>query len=70
MLDRKWTFTIAAALIALSVALYALHLAIFQDPHHIWIYLLGDLAFLPIEVLLVTLILHQLLEMRDRKMKL
>jgi hypothetical protein len=70
MLDRKWTFTIAAALIALSVALYALHLVIFQDPHHIWIYLLGDLAFLPIEVLLVTLILHQLLEMRDRKMKL
>ena len=70
MLDRKWTFTIAAALIALSVALYILHFAVFHDPHHIWIYLVGDLAFLPIEVLLVTLILHQLLEMRDRKMKL
>jgi len=70
LLDRKWTFTLAAALIAISVALYVLHLVIFHDPHHIWIYLVGDLAFLPIEVLLVTLILHQLLEMRDRKMKL
>jgi hypothetical protein len=70
MLDRRWTIYIAAALITLSAAFYLLHLAIFHDPYHIWIYFLGDLAFLPIEVLLVTLILHQLLEMRDRKMKL
>jgi hypothetical protein len=70
MSDRKWTLTLAAALIALSVALYVLHFALFQDPYHIWIYLLGDLAFLPIEVLLVTLILHRLLEIRDRQMKL
>jgi hypothetical protein len=70
MLDRRWTLYIAAALISLSAALYILHFALFQDPYHIWIYLLGDLAFLPIEVLLVTLILHRLLELRDRRMKL
>ena len=70
MLDRKWTIYLAAALIVLSGALYLLHFTVFQDPHHIWIYFLGDLAFVPIEVLLVTLILHQLLEIRDRKMKL
>jgi len=70
MLDRKWTIYLALALVALSAALYLLHLTIFQDPYHIGIYFLGDLAFLPIEVLLVTLILHQLLELRDRKMKL
>jgi hypothetical protein len=70
MLDRKWTVYLAFALVALSAALYLLHLTIFQDPYHIGIYFLGDLAFLPIEVLLVTLILHQLLERRDRKMKL
>lgn len=70
MLNKKWTLTLAVALVTLSIALYILHFALFQDPHHIWIYLLGDLAFLPIEVLLVTLILHQLLERRDRQMKL
>jgi hypothetical protein len=70
MLDRKWTLCLAATLIALSVALYLLHYTIFHDPYHIGIYFLGDLAFLPIEVLLVTLILHRLLEQRDRKMKL
>ena len=70
MNDKKWTLTLAVALIALSVALYLLHFLLFHDPHHIGIYFLGDLAFLPIEVLLVTLILHQLLERRDRQMKL
>jgi hypothetical protein len=70
MNDKKWTLTLAVALIALSVALYFLHFLIFHDPHHIAIYFLGELAFLPIEVLLVTLILHQLLERRDRQMKL
>ena len=69
MLDKKWTLSLAIALVALSTALYILHFALFQDAHHIWIYLVGDLAFLPIEVLLVTLILHRLLEVRDRKMK-
>jgi len=42
----------------------------FHDPHHIGIFLPRDLAFLPIEVLQVTLILHQLLEQRDREMRL
>lgn len=70
MPDRRWTLYIAAALISLSAALYILHFAIFNDPYHIGIYLLGDLAFLPIEVLLVTIVLHRLLEMRDRQMRL
>jgi len=61
---------LAVVLIALSAVLYILHFIIFHDPHHIGIYLLGDLAFVPIEVLLVTLILHQLLESRDREMRL
>jgi len=42
----------------------------FHNPHHFGIFLPGDLAFLPIEVLLVTLFLHQLLEKRDREMRL
>lgn len=70
MLDKKWTILVAASLITLSIGLYTLHFLIFQDPHHIWIYLLGDIAFLPFEVLVVTLILDQLLESRERSIKL
>ena len=70
MSDKKWTLMLATVLIALSAVLYILHFFMFHDPHHIGMFLLGDLAFLPIEVLLVTLILHQLLENRDREMRL
>jgi hypothetical protein len=70
MSDQKWTILLATGLIGLSAALYLLHLTLFHDPHHIGIYMLGDLAFLPIEVLLVTIILHSLLEHRDRQQKL
>jgi hypothetical protein len=46
------------------------HFLIFRDARHIFIYLLGDLAFLPLEVLFVTLIINQLLSNRDRRIKL
>ena len=67
--ERRWTVLVAIALIALSIGMYAVHYLVFQDAHHIWIYFIGDLAFLPIEVLLVTLVLHRLLELRDRRVK-
>ena len=51
----------------LSAPLYLLHFFIFQDAHHIFIYLLGNLAFAPIEVLLVTLIIHRLLTEREKR---
>jgi hypothetical protein len=63
----NWLATLGFALIALSALLYLVHYAIFRDAHHIFIYLLGDLAFLPIEVLLVTLIIHRLLTDQERR---
>ena len=56
--------------IALSAALYLLHYAWFRDLHHILIYLVGDIAFLPIEVLLVTVIIHRLLTRQERRARL
>ncbi len=43
---------------------------IFRDVHHIFIYLIGDIAFVPIEVMLVTLIIHRLLSFREKKNRL
>jgi len=54
-------------LIVLSAVVYIIHYLIFRDAHHIFIYLIGDIAFVFFEVLLVTLILHQLLYYREKK---
>ena len=53
-------------LIALSALAYFVHFLIFRDAHHIFIYMVGDIAFVPIEVLLVTMILHELLTRREK----
>jgi hypothetical protein len=63
----SWQIMLAAVLIFLSAALYLFHYAIFHDAHHIFIYLIGDIAFVPIEVLLVTVIIHQVLSAREKK---
>lgn len=67
---KRWEILLGLFLIVLSVILYLLHYAIFMDPHHIFIYGLGDLAFLPVEVLLVTIIIHRLLSEREKRIRL
>lgn len=62
-----WNFFLGFTLVTLSVITYLAHYAIFRDSHHIFIYLVGDIAFLPIEVLLVTLIIHRLLTEREKR---
>jgi len=57
-------------LLFVSFILYDLHYYFFRDLHHIWLYLLGDIAFLPIEVLLVTLVIHQVINNHEKKMRL
>lgn len=54
-------------LVVLSVVFYVLHFIFFRDAHHIFIYLVGDIAFVFIEVLLVTLIIHQVLSEREKR---
>lgn len=66
----NWQVMLALSLIIMSLLLYLLHYAIFRDPHHIYIYLVGDIAFVPIEVLLVAVIVHQLLSNREKRVRL
>ena len=63
----SWQVIFGLALITLSAFLYLIHYAIFRDAHHIFIYLIGDIAFVLIEVLLVTLIIHRLLNEREKQ---
>jgi hypothetical protein len=56
---------IAAILVLLSAAGYTLHYMIFHDAHHILLYLVGDLAFLPLEVLLVGIVVERIMARRE-----
>jgi hypothetical protein len=71
MLKRfPFIVSLAVAFLLLSGITYFIHYLIFRDAHHIFIYLLGDIAFLPLEVLLVVLIIERLLASREKKVKL
>ena len=70
MNTSKWYKIFGFSLVVISATIYFIHYLIFHDTHHIFIYLLGDIAFVPIEVLLVTLILHKLLTYMERRNKL
>ncbi len=63
----SWLVVLGAALIAASALLYYVEYLVFGDSRHIFLYLVGDIAFLPVEVLIVTLILHRLLSARERR---
>lgn len=66
MKNVRWQVVLGLILIGLSALFYSIHYSIFKDAHHIFIYMLGDIAFVPIEVLLVTLIIHRVLQQREK----
>ena len=69
-MKRHWLILLGLSLVGFSTLLYLFHYAIFRDWHHIFIYMVGDIAFVPIEVLLVTLIIHRLLSEREKRARL
>ena len=66
---KGYTLFIILALIflALSGIIYLVHYFIFHDVHHIFIYMVGDLAFLPLEVFLVVLVIERILSRREKQ---
>ena len=66
----SWQVRLGMVLVVLSTVVYVLHYAIFRDAHHIFLYLVGDIAFVFIEVLMVTIILHELLSQREKRQRL
>ena len=58
---------IAGIFVAGSGLIYLPHYFIFRDTHHINIYMLGDLAFLPLEVFLVVIVIERILARREKQ---
>jgi len=65
-----WKIQLALALIAASAGLYLANYLIFRDTNYMLRLFLAQLGFLPISVLLVTIILNQLLGLRAKTAKL
>jgi hypothetical protein len=65
--ENSWYLKIAIALITTSVIFYTAQIFIFHDEHNTFFYMLQDLAFVPVNVLLVTLILDRLLKKREKQ---
>jgi hypothetical protein len=65
--DTRWKLIAGIGLITLSLAMFTAHYLLFQDSHHLFIFFIGDIAFIPIEVLIVTLIIDQMLESREKQ---
>ena len=66
MNKREWTL-LAIGLTLAAVILHSIHFLVFQDAHHIFIYLVGDIAFVPLEVLFIIVIVERLLSERERR---
>lgn len=62
----KRELLLGIVLLILSTMFYCLHFWIFRDAHHIFLYLVGDIAFVFVEVFLVVLIIERLLERREK----
>lgn len=64
-----WQVKFAAALIAISIVFMVVHLLLFEDLHFLEKYMFFYLAFLPLEVLIVTMVLDGLMARRERQEK-
>ncbi|MGL4772727.1 MAG: hypothetical protein ACRC2K_04090 [Clostridium sp.] len=62
----KETVIIGVGLITLSLLLHYVHYLLFKDAHHTLIFLVADIAFIPMEVFFTTLIIDRLLEKREK----
>lgn len=63
----NWQVGLGIIMILLSAFFYEIHYLIFRDARHIFIYLLGDIAFVFVEVLLVTIVIHTMLASREKR---
>lgn len=65
-----WKISLAIILIAVSILIFLLNYLIFHNTEEELFLLVEELGFIPIEVLVVTLIIDQLLQKRERRARL
>ena len=66
-MKRRELVLIALVLVAASVLVYSINYLLFHDLHHIFLFLLSDLAFSFLEVIVVGLIIERVLSSREKQ---
>ena len=66
MKKYRWQIILGIFLAGMSAALYGLSVLFFKSPRDTFFYLLQDLAFVPMQVLFVTVIIDRLLSRREK----
>ncbi|MHB0997642.1 MAG: hypothetical protein ACYC27_00230 [Armatimonadota bacterium] len=61
----NWRLGVSILLAAVSIAVYWVQIIIFHRPAETFFYLFQDLAFLPVQVLIVTVIISEILRKRE-----
>jgi hypothetical protein len=65
--DRRWLWLLAGGLLAASVIFYVLQIVIFHAARDTFFYIFQDIAFLPLEVLIVGLVLERIISLREKR---
>jgi len=63
----SWLLPVFLLLVAASVLAYGVHYLVFHDAYHIFFYMLLDIAFLFLNVLVVIIFIERLLAQRERR---
>jgi len=66
----KWYALIGSSLIGISAIFYYIEILLFHRESETFFYMLQDIAFVPIQVLLVSIIVEQVLSRREKRDKL
>jgi len=67
MKRSNWQIILGVALIAIAVAVEVGQYLIYRDSATIFLWLINSIAFIPIQVLLVTLIIDRLLNLKEKE---
>jgi hypothetical protein len=66
----NWYIVLVGSLVTVSLVVYFIQISVFHRTADTFFYMLQDLAFVPIQVLLVSLIITGLLSMREKRLRL
>jgi hypothetical protein len=67
MTTIRWYLILGIALLVMSVTVYLAQYMAFHNLHNTFFYMLQDLAFVPVQVLLVMLLLDKLLQKKEKE---
>jgi hypothetical protein len=68
MIQLSWKTKVALVLLGSSAVLLLIHFILFADLHNLLFYLALDVVFVPIQVLLVTVLIERLMNEREKRL--